>query len=109
MTWRAAVPSEAVDPGQVRPLELAGADLALWRTTSGELVACDARCPHQWSHLGFEGVVVGDELVCAAHHWRFAVDGSGTKRSMSGRVDPKGPVAVHPVRERDGTIEIDLD
>ncbi len=31
----------------------------------------EARCPHEWSHLGAEGVVDGPEIVCAAHFWRF--------------------------------------
>jgi phenylpropionate dioxygenase-like ring-hydroxylating dioxygenase large terminal subunit len=102
------MPSDELAPGEVRSAAPPGIDLAVWRTAGGDVVVCDARCPHLWSHLGHEGVVDGDELVCPAHFWRFGVDGTGSKRAMTGRVDPKGPVEVYPARERDGMIEVDL-
>lgn len=80
----------------------------MWRTAAGKVVVCDARCPHQWSHLALEGEVRGEELVCTAHFWRFDVDGVGVKLNVLGRRDRKGDVAVFPARERDGIIEADL-
>lgn len=109
MPWRAVLPSDSLGAGEVRAVDEDGLDLAVWRTSTGEVVVCDARCPHQWSHLGYEGVVDGDELVCTAHFWRIGLDGSVSKRAMSGRIDPKGAIDLHSVRERDGMIEIDLD
>jgi nitrite reductase/ring-hydroxylating ferredoxin subunit len=35
----------------------------------------EARCPHQWSHLGGEGVVEGDELVCLTPPLAFTTEG----------------------------------
>jgi len=72
----------------------------------GALSACDARCPHQWSHLAGAGVVDGEELVCLSHFWRFDTDGHGSKLAMNGRRDPKSDVATFSVREVDGRIEV---
>jgi phenylpropionate dioxygenase-like ring-hydroxylating dioxygenase large terminal subunit len=106
--WSGVADAADVPPGAVLDVVVGEVQLALWRTSSGRLVACDARCPHQWSSLAHEGVVDGEELVCTAHFWRFGPDGSGWKRSMAGRIDPKSPVETHPCRERDGRIEVDL-
>jgi phenylpropionate dioxygenase-like ring-hydroxylating dioxygenase large terminal subunit len=83
-------------------------DLVVWRTFDGEPCVMAARCPHQWSHLGAEGVVDGPEIVCAAHFWRFDTSGTGTKVGMTGRRDPKADTAVYPCREVDGRIEAQL-
>jgi nitrite reductase/ring-hydroxylating ferredoxin subunit len=83
-------------------------DVVVWRTTEGSIAACDARCPHQWSHLGAVGIVDGDELVCLSHHWRFDVDGYGSKLSATGRRDEKSEIATVPVRQIDGRIEIEI-
>lgn len=69
-------------------------DLVVWTTASGVTCVAEGRCPHQWSPLGLEGVVVGEELVCAAHGWRFDVAGRGTKLNALGRRDRKGDAEV---------------
>jgi hypothetical protein len=50
-------------------------------------------------------VVDGDELLCTAHGWRFASDGTGTKLNVGGRRDRKGDIAVLPCREVEGRVE----
>jgi phenylpropionate dioxygenase-like ring-hydroxylating dioxygenase large terminal subunit len=97
-----------VAPGAATSVELGDDGIVVWRTASGVLVACDARCPHQWSHLAGAGVVDGEELVCLSHFWRFDVEGHGSKLAMNGRRDAKSDVATFAVRELDGRIEVDL-
>ena len=98
--------SDDVAPGSAAPVEVGDDELVVWRTASGVLAACDARCPHQWSHLAGAGVVDGEELVCLSHFWRFDTEGHGSKTAMNGRRDPKGDVATFAVREVDGRIEV---
>jgi phenylpropionate dioxygenase-like ring-hydroxylating dioxygenase large terminal subunit len=107
--WRPVAPSDGVAPGAVVGVEVDGADLVVWRREAGQLVAMDARCPHQWSHLAAEGVVHGDELVCLAHCWRFDAAGRGWKVNVNGRRDEKGPIATFPVSERAGNVEVSLE
>ena len=106
--WGPVAPADGVAPGQIVDAVHGGLDLVVWRTFEGEPCVMEARCPHQWSHLGAEGVVDGPEIVCAAHFWRFGTDGTGTKLGMTGRRDPKGDIAVYPCREVDGQIEAEL-
>lgn len=108
MPWIDLVAADTVAPGGVVGVEVGTNELVVWRTADGVPVVCDARCPHQWTHLGAAGVVDGDELVCLSHFWRFDQAGHGSKLAMSGRRDVKSDVASYPVREADGRIWADV-
>jgi len=97
---------EPPDAGQIIETSLEGRDLVLWRTERGELCAMEARCPHQWTHLAYEGAVVGEEIICTTHFWRFSTTGEGCKENIKGRRDPKGNIEVIPCYEKDGKIWI---
>ena len=99
------VDSGALAPGEIVDAAVGDVDLVVWRTAGGEPCVMEARCPHEWSHLGAEGVVDGDEIVCTAHWWRFDADGTGAKLNVKGRRDPKSDIAVFACRERNGRIE----
>lgn len=96
--------SDEVAPGEIVSATIDDRDLVVWRTETGRPCVMDARCPHQWSHLEAEGAVVGEELLCTAHFWRFDTDGRGVKQAMSGRRDPKADIEVFETEERDGRI-----
>lgn len=95
-----------VEAGEVCAVEVGEADLVVWRGANGRLCVMEARCPHQWSHLEAEGFVDGDEIVCAAHFWRFGQDGRGTKLNVKGRRDVKSDIEVYPCREVDGRLQV---
>ena len=42
---------------------LDGEDVVVWRTERGVPCVMEARCPHQWSHLGGSGAVAAPALV----------------------------------------------
>jgi len=98
--------SDEVGAGATVAVEVDELEIVVWRTGHGVLAACEARCPHQWSHLAAAGSVEGEELVCSSHFWRFDVEGRGSKVSVKGRRDPKGDVGVVAVREAAGRIEV---
>jgi nitrite reductase/ring-hydroxylating ferredoxin subunit len=111
--WTVVVAAADLAPGAARPVDLVTEEgeeheLVAWRGHDGVVCVMDARCPHQWSHLGVEGVVDGDELVCAAHFWRFDRTGVGSKVNIKGRRDPKADVVVVECRERNGMVEARL-
>ncbi len=93
-----------LEPGAVREAESGGEDLVVWRSATGKPCVMEARCPHQWSHLAYEGVVDGEELVCLTHHWRFTPTGEGWKQGATGRRDRKGDIEVRACMEHDGGI-----
>lgn len=102
--WHRLIAAEAVRPGEIVDAAVGELDLVVWSGHDGVLCVMEARCPHQWSHLGAEGVVDGDEIVCCAHGWRFCRDGSGWKENLAGRRDRKADIEVFPAEERDGTL-----
>jgi phenylpropionate dioxygenase-like ring-hydroxylating dioxygenase large terminal subunit len=108
MTWHPLVPSEEVPPGRVTDADVGDVELVVWRDILGRPCVMEARCPHLWSHLAFEGVVDGDELVCAAHFWRFDRSGRGTKVGGTGRRDEKTGIRVYEVKEEDGRVWAEL-
>ena len=52
------------------PVRLLGEDLALFRTTTGELGLVDARCPHRGASLAY-GFADDAALRCPYHGWAF--------------------------------------
>ncbi len=108
MSWAPVLAVTELGPGEVRAVLVDGLEVVVWRAADGRVAACDARCPHQWSHLEAEGVVDGDELVCTAHFWRFDGDGRGTKLTVKGRRDDKADIRTFPVREVDGVVEVEV-
>lgn len=109
VAWTDVLGSEQLPGGSLVIIELASREVVVWRSASGVVSGCDARCPHQWAHLGTAGVVDGDVLVCRSHGWCFDTDGAGFKSSVSGRRDEKSPLDLVGVRELAGRIELDLD
>ncbi len=98
--------AEELITGQIVTVKRDEGDVIVWRTTAGQVVACDSRCPHQWAHLGNSGAVDGEEIVCLSHFWRFDREGTGSKLSASGRRDEKSPIDTFEIREVAGRLEI---
>ena len=73
---------------------------------AGELVGMRDQCPHRLVPLS-AGTIVGDELQCAYHGYRFDASGRTTAIPALGEgasIPPKACVAVAPVRVRFGLV-----
>ena len=70
-------------------------ELVLVRTRDG-LRAFEGRCPHQGALLA-EGEIVGGELVCRNHHWRFD---TATGRRRGG----EGDLRACPLKQDQGVL-----
>ena len=49
--WYWALPAHALKRGTVKPVNLMGRELAIYRGQDGVAVAMDAYCPHMGAHL----------------------------------------------------------
>ena len=106
--WYAMQRSDALQPGDVKPLHYFGRDLVLFRTESGQAALLNAYCPHLGAHLGHGGCVKGESISCPFHAWQFDPDGFCTEIPYAKRIPPKidGKRAIdaYPVVERNQMI-----
>ncbi len=105
---RVAVAASSLGVGDVTEATVGGVDLVVWRSHGGTPCVFEARCPHNWSHLGGLGAVDGEELVCLSHFWRFDIDGRGTKLNLHGRRDAKSDIAVYPCHDDGESIWVTM-
>jgi nitrite reductase/ring-hydroxylating ferredoxin subunit len=88
--------------GGVRPIELLGRSLVLFRTEAGAVRALSAHCWHMGTHLG-RGMVAGEHLRCPLHRWEF--DGRGLcRRTPTGPPPPGAHQVAYPTAERFGAV-----
>jgi nitrite reductase/ring-hydroxylating ferredoxin subunit len=77
--------------------------LVVWRTRSGQLQAADARCPHLGADLSAGGMVIGEQLRCPLHHWRFDTAGRCVT-NPAGTIPRRSSLRTVPIIEQDGLI-----
>jgi len=59
----------------VLPISVCGKHLVAFRGDDGVLGVVDAFCSHMGTHLGYGGLVEGNNLVCPYHRWDFDTKG----------------------------------
>src|SRR6185436_2898498 len=91
--------------------QLLGDQLVIWRDSRGAPHAMRDLCIHRGTALSL-GTVVGDEITCAYHGWRYGVDGRCTaipQLDDPSRVPAKARVDAYRCQERYGVIFVGLD
>ena len=73
-SWYAIAFSSEVEQNKPTSAVIHGQRLALWRTSNGDVIATQDRCPHKGASLS-SGTVDCDRLICGYHGWRFKADG----------------------------------
>lgn len=106
--WYVLAMSDELRPGEVLARRNFGRELALFRTESGAARAVDAFCPHMGAHLGHQGRVEGDELVCAFHGLRYDADGR-CRATSTGEPPPAARLRRYRLSEQDGMILVWFD
>lgn len=102
--WYWALRSKELKRGQVKPLNLMGKELAIYRGEDGRVVAMDAYCPHMGAHLA-EGRVEKNSLRCFFHYWKYNEKGQCTEiPSQGGCPAIRVSTRVWPVEEKYGLI-----
>jgi len=91
-------------PGAVWSRTLAGLDLVVFRTASGQAAALDAYCPHMGAHFGHGGCVEGETLRCPFHAFLFAPTGACVATGYGTKPPPKATARVWPLREVNGFL-----
>jgi nitrite reductase (NADH) small subunit len=90
---------EELPVGLGRAFEIAGRQIAFFRTRRGPVFAVDNRCPHKGGPLA-DGMLAGDAVVCPLHAFRFEL--------ATGECDQPGtcPVGTYAVTVERGDVYV---
>ena len=72
--WYWVIPSRQVKKGKIKPVNMMGRELVVYRGDDGVVRIMDAYCPHMGAHLA-EGKVDGKGVRCFFHHWKMSEEG----------------------------------
>jgi nitrite reductase/ring-hydroxylating ferredoxin subunit len=83
--------------------DLLGRRLTAYKTAAGPWAVLDGRCAHLGADLG-EGCVIGDDLQCAFHNWKYGPDGRCTLVPALARPPEFARLRSYPALERHGYL-----
>lgn len=98
-SWYAVCWANDVNPAVATPARAFGRDFVVFREADGSVRVLDAHCPHLGAHLGHGGTVVGGEVVCPFHGWRFSGDGRCTAAPGARKLPVGKPLRSWATRE----------
>lgn len=85
-----------------RTVQLAGKQIAVFRSADDTVFALDDACPHQGGPLS-QGIVSGCKVYCPLHNWCIALD------SGEAVAPDEGHTGTYPVRVEAGRILIQAE
>ena len=103
-SWYVAGWSKDFD-ATLRPLEITGLRIVVYRASTGKLTALEDRCPHRLLPLS-KGKLVDDNIQCGYHGMTF--NGAGVCVRVPGQDNTPERAIVHayPIEERHGVVWI---
>ncbi len=103
--WYPLEAARHLAPGGIALGLLFDQEFALWRNNAGVAHVWENRCPHRSVRLTL-GLVIGDELACRYHGWRYAPSGQCTAiPAHPGQTPPKAAcVRTYACIERNGLV-----
>lgn len=109
MDWFAVGLSQDLRKAMAMPGQVAGTDLAIWRSASGKVHAWGDRCPHRGMRLS-HGFVRGETLSCIYHGWQYGKDGGCTSIPAHPKLTPPKTICATTYQcvEADGVIWVAL-
>jgi nitrite reductase/ring-hydroxylating ferredoxin subunit len=103
--WVPIALANMIEAGTSAGVVAQGAEIVVWRDTSGVAHAWEDRCPHRGMKMSF-GFVRGDNITCLYHGWEY--DETGTCQYIPAHPDLEVPksicVARYAVAETGGMI-----
>ena len=96
--WYAAATSQEVGDGLFSRVVI-GTRVLLYRTTTGQPVALEDRCPHRFAPLSM-GKREGDCVRCGYHGLTFDPSGNCVRNPFGEHIPPRATVRTFPVIER---------
>jgi phenylpropionate dioxygenase-like ring-hydroxylating dioxygenase large terminal subunit len=107
--WYAAEWSKNVGKRPV-PAKMLGQKLVLYRDSKHQVHCAVGACIHRGGAL-CDGQVIGDEIECPYHGWRYALDGRCSRipsAAATDKIPSRARIDAYPVQEKYGLIFIFL-
>ena len=102
-SWFPLALANELGPDQVVGRDFLGTRVILYRDETGRAVVQSAYCPHLGADLSV-GQVVGGQIRCAYHHWRFDCTGRCVDIPAGDKIPPGARIATYPSAEAWGLI-----
>lgn len=100
--WVQACDADAIEQEDLIRVELAGHELAIYRSPEDTYHATDAICTHERAQLA-DGLVMGDVIECPKHNGRF-----NYKTGEALRVPARENLRTYPVKLEAGGVFVKL-
>src|SRR5580765_86978 len=97
-SWFPLALASELQAGQVLGRDFLATRVILYRDAAGKAVVQGAYCPHLGADLSV-GEVVGGQIRCAYHHWKFDGGGQCVDIPAGDRIPPGARVATYPSAE----------
>jgi phenylpropionate dioxygenase-like ring-hydroxylating dioxygenase large terminal subunit len=104
-SWYVLARSAELKPGKAQLRDFLGRKIALFRGRSGKAFAIEARCAHLGAMLAM-GDVIGDEIRCPFHHWKFNGDGRCVHIPYREEIPATAKNFAYPLEEKHGLVWI---
>jgi nitrite reductase/ring-hydroxylating ferredoxin subunit len=102
-SWFPLALASDVPPGRPVGRDFLGTRVVIYRDGAGRPVVQEGYCPHLGADLSV-GEVVGGQIRCAYHHWRFDCAGTCVDIPAGDRIPPGARIATFPAAEAWGLI-----
>ncbi|HUK35025.1 MAG TPA: Rieske 2Fe-2S domain-containing protein, partial [Vicinamibacterales bacterium] len=103
VNWYPVCLSETVRAGEVKGLDFLDGRVVVFRGENGVARVMSAYCRHFGADLG-GGKVIGNELQCPYHHWRYGQDGACKHIPIGGTIPSNARQFLFPTIEKWGLI-----
>ena len=101
--WHCLGLSDSFKDGKPHSIQAFGGKLVVWQGADGHVNVLDAYCRHMGGDLS-QGEVVGDNIACPFHSWRWGGDGRCQEIPYARRVPPRARTRTWPTLERNGQL-----
>jgi 3-ketosteroid 9alpha-monooxygenase subunit A len=107
--WFVVAFSDDIAVGQSRSMQYFGEKLVAFRGEDGQVHVLDAYCAHMGADLGSGGRVIGNDIECPFHAWRYCGTGECVAIPYAKKIPEKARQRAWRTREVNGLVLVHHD
>ncbi len=104
VNWYPVCLSNDIRAGEVKGMDFLDGRVVVFRGENGAVTVMSAYCRHFGADLGVGGKVMGNEIQCPYHHWRYGQDGACKHIPIGGAIPKNARQFVFPTIEKWGLV-----